>query len=113
MPNSSLPTMKTTEVQATFTALVDTFEPIVGQPTDEDLTRLNLANLSQIVPIPFDRQLGIHNLMGILLADDEYKKRQGTVFPAYKRPPNLQHGHSTYSFARRVSRVGVHSQGKD
>jgi hypothetical protein len=79
--------MKTREVQVAFAALMDTCEPIAGQPTDEDLTRLNLANLSQIVPIPFDRQLGIHNLMGILLADDELKKRQGTVFPAYKRPP--------------------------
>ena len=79
--------MKTTEVQAAFVALMDTFKPISGQPTDEDLTRLNLANLSLIVPIPFDRQLGVHNLMGILLADDEYIKHKGTVFPAYKRPP--------------------------
>jgi hypothetical protein len=57
--------MKTTEIQASFVALLDNFEPITGQPTDEDLTSLNLACLSAIVPIPFDRELGQHNLMGL------------------------------------------------
>ena len=80
--------MKTTEIQATFVALLDTFEPITGQPTDEDLTRLKFACLSALVPIPFDRELGEHNLMGLLLSDDEYKIRNtnGVIFPSYDRP---------------------------
>ena len=80
--------MKTTEIQATFVALLDAFEPITGQPTEEDLTRLKFACLSALVPIPFDRELGEHNLMGLLLSDDEYKVRNtnGVIFPSYNRP---------------------------
>jgi hypothetical protein len=80
--------METTEIQAMFVALLDAFEPITGQPTDEDLTRLKLACLSALVPIPFDRELGKHNLMGLLLSDNEYKERNinGVMFPSYDRP---------------------------
>ena len=67
--------MKTTEVQAAFAALLDTFEPISGQPTDEDLTRLRRVALSALVPIPYDREKGKHSLMGLLLNDDEYNAR--------------------------------------
>ena len=74
--------MKTTEVQATFAALLDTFEPISGQPTDEDLTRLRRAALSALVPIPYDRVKGKHSLLGLLLTDVEYKARYGIIFPA-------------------------------
>ena len=66
--------MKPTEIQASFAALLDTFDPITGQPTDGDLTRLNLACLSALVPIPFDREKGKHNLMGLLLADADYEQ---------------------------------------
>ena len=68
--------MKSTEIQAAFVALLDTFEPIVGQPTDEDMTRLKSSILQQVVPIPFDGKLGKHNLMGLVLSDSKYKKGQ-------------------------------------
>ena len=64
--------MKTTKIQAYFAASLEVSEPITGQPTDEDLTRLNLDILGLIVPIPFDRELGTHSLMGILLSDTDY-----------------------------------------
>ena len=41
------------------------------------------------MPIPYDREKGKHLLLGLLLTDDEYKARHGTVeFPveAAKRP---------------------------
>ena len=81
--------MKTTEVQAEFAALLDNFEPINGQPTDEDLTRLRQVALSALVPIPYDREKGKHSLLGLLLNDDKYSTRHGNVeFPvdAVKRP---------------------------
>ena len=80
--------MKTTEVQAAFAALLDAFEPISGQPTDEDLTRLRRVALSALVPIPYDREKGKHSLLGLLLTDDEYHARYGTAFPveASNRP---------------------------
>ena len=80
--------MKTTEVQAEFAALLDAFEPISGQPTDKDLTRLRRVALSALVPIPYDREKGKHSLIGLLLTDDEYHARYGTAFPveASKHP---------------------------
>ena len=73
--------MKTTEVQAAFAAILDAFEPISSQPTDEDLTRLHRVALSALVPIPYDREKGKHLLLGLLLTDDEYNARYGTEFP--------------------------------
>ena len=60
--------MKSAKIQAAFAALLDTFEPITGQPTDKDMTRLKISILQQVVPIPFDRELGLHNLMGLVLS---------------------------------------------
>ena len=76
--------MKSAETQAAFAALLDTFKPIVGQPTDEDLTRLKSSILQQVVPIPFDLELGEHNLMGLVLTDAEYTEilRGEATFPA-------------------------------
>ena len=64
--------MKTTEIQASFAALLETSEPIIGQPTDEDLTRLEYSTLGVLAPISFDEELGIHNLMGVLLNCSDY-----------------------------------------
>ena len=81
--------MKSTEIQAAFAALLETFEPITGQPTDEDLTCLKSSILQQVVPIPFDTELGEHNLMGLILTDDEYTDILGgeATFPAYLTRP--------------------------
>ena len=82
--------MKTTEVQAVFAALLDAFEPISGQPTDKDLTRLRQVALSALVPIPFDREKGKHTLLGLLLSDAEYRLRHaGVEFPSYARRPGI------------------------
>ena len=80
--------MKTTEVQAAFAALLDAFEPMSGQPTDKDLTRLRRVALSALVPIPYNREKGKHSLLRLLLADDKYDTRYGIVFPekASERP---------------------------
>ena len=79
--------MKSSEIQAAFAALMDTFEPITGQPTDEDMTRLKNAILQQVVPIPFDTESGEHNLMGLILSDFEYQERHENAFPAYLTRP--------------------------
>ena len=77
--------MKSTKIQAAFAALMDTFKPITGQPTDDDLTCLKSSILQQVVPIPFDLELGEHNLMGLVLPDAEHTEILGgdTTFPAY------------------------------
>ena len=78
--------MKTTEIQATFAALLETFEPIIGQPTNEDLTPLEFSTLSKLIPISFDEELGIHNLMGLLLSRTDYSTcHNGKDFPEYNK----------------------------
>ena len=82
--------MQTTKVQAVFAALLDAFEPISGQPTDKDLTRLRQVALSAIVPIPFDREEGKHSLLGLLLSNDEYRLRHKDIaFPSYAKRPGI------------------------
>ena len=69
-----------------FAALLDTFKPISGQPTDKDLTRLRLESISVLVHIPFDWQLGKHSLMGLILSNAKYEARhEGLRFPSYKK----------------------------
>ena len=81
--------MKPAKIQAAFAAaLLDTFQPITDQPTDEDMTRLKSIILQQVVPIPYDGELGKHNLMGLVLPDANYKARHnGKSFPAYQNRP--------------------------
>ena len=77
--------MKSAKIQAAFAALLDTSEPITGQLTDKDTTRLKISILQQVVPIPFDREFGLHNLMGLVLSNSEYKEHHNvTTFPAYQ-----------------------------
>ena len=65
--------MKPAKIQAVFTAaLLDTFQPITDQPTDDDMTRLKSIILQQVVPIPFDGELGKHNLMSLVLSKADY-----------------------------------------
>ena len=80
--------MKTTEIQAAFAALLDTYKPSSGQPTDKDLIYLQNDSLGVLVPISFDRELGNHNLMGLMLEDAEYKvSHEGLIFPNYNKRP--------------------------
>ena len=76
--------MKTMKMQVSFAALLETFEPIIGQPTNDDLTRLEYSTLGVLVPISFDEELGIHILMGLLLGHLDYSFHQGgRDFPDY------------------------------
>ena len=80
--------MKPVKIQAASVALLDTSEPITGQPTDEDTTRLKSIILQQVAPIPFDGELGKHNFMGLVLSEADYKACQnGATFPAYQTRP--------------------------
>ncbi len=78
--------MKTDEIQAAFAAKLAIFEPIVGQPSDADLTRLRDQLLQLLYPIPYDRADDKHNLMGILATSADYKARFTTDFPTPSRP---------------------------
>ena len=73
------------EVVAKFLAPLDHFEPILDQPSDTDLTRLQEALAPLLLQIPYDETGGTHNLMGIIRAKPACLKRYSEAFPEPKR----------------------------
>ena len=78
--------MKPDEVQSLFAARLDVFDPILGQPTDADLTRLRKELTSIFLPLLYDMEKVIHNLMGLVMDEDDCKVRYGANFPKTTRP---------------------------
>ena len=77
----SLPAMNMEEVQFLFAAWIDVFDPISGKPTDADLTRLLKELTLILLPLPCDVENWIHNLIGLIMDEDDYKVRYGAKFP--------------------------------
>ena len=82
----SLPVMNPEESQSLFAAWLDVFEPISGQPNDTDLTWLHKELTSILIPFLYDVENGIHNLMGLVLDEDNYKLRYHNKFPKPTKP---------------------------
>ena len=78
--------MNPEEVQFLFAAQLEVFDPISGQPTDADLTRLREDLTLILIPPPYNVEKGIHNLMGIVMDKDYYKVLYGAKFPKTTRP---------------------------
>ena len=64
-----------------FSAQIDVFDPILGQTTDSDLTRLREELTIILLPLPYNLEKGICNIMGLVLDEDNYKKRYCAKFP--------------------------------
>ena len=62
--------MNPEEVQLLFAARIDVFDPISGQTTNADLTRLYEELATILLRLPYDVEKGVHNLMGLFI--DEY-----------------------------------------
>ena len=73
------------EILAKFVTALDNFEPITGQPSDTDLTRLREAIALLLLQIPYDKTGGKHNLIGLILSKLAYVARYGKAFPNPKR----------------------------
>ena len=78
--------MKTEVFQALFSDAQTIFEPISNQPSDTNLTRLRAAIASILYLILYNEELGVHNLVGVILTTAEYKSKYGVTFPTPKRP---------------------------
>ena len=59
--------MKAEVIQALFLDAQAVFEPISGQPSDTDRTRLRAKITSILYPILYDEELGAHNIVGVIL----------------------------------------------
>ena len=84
--------MKPDELLTLFGAQLEVFEPIVGQPTDGDITRLREVLTSLLSPIPYDGGEQLHSLLGIIMLDAAYTARHTKPFPV---PDRVRHYDST------------------
>ena len=73
------------EIVAKFAHALDNFEPITGQPSNTDLTRLWEAVAPLLLQIPYDETGGNHNLIGLIRLKLAYVNRYGEAFPEPKR----------------------------
>ena len=77
--------MKSDEIQSLFATKLKTYAPIEGQPLDPDLSALRETLTAILLPIAYDGEKGIHNLVVLIHDEDAYKSRHGANFPT---PPH-------------------------
>jgi hypothetical protein len=65
----------------------DTFPPLKGKPTDDDLMLIRETLLPILMEIPYNQLRGIHSLMAILVEAARYATHHGGN--AFKRPDRL------------------------
>ena len=76
------------EITSLFATAATAFQPIIGQPSDDDLTALQDILYPLLLDIPYDDQPGgTHNLIGIIEPTIAYQNRWGAPFPIPARPP--------------------------
>ena len=73
------------EIVAKFAHSLDKFDPIDGQPSDNDLTRLREAVAPLLLQIPYDETGAVQNLIGLIRPDAAYVARYGEAFHKPKR----------------------------
>ena len=73
------------DIVAKFAHALDKFEPITGQPSDTDLTRLREAVAPLLMQIPYDETGAVHNLISLIRPKSAYVARYGKAFPEPKR----------------------------
>ena len=74
------------EITAAFAVAATTFQPIQGQPTDDDLTALREVLYPLLLDIPYDKH-GDHNLIGLVKPTTSYTNTWGAAFVIPNRPP--------------------------
>ena len=75
------------EITALFATAAASFQPIQGQPTDDDLTALRDILYPLLLDIPYDEQQGGDNLIGLIEPTTAYTTTWGAAFPIPARPP--------------------------
>ena len=74
------------EITTLFATAATTFQPIVGQPTDDDLTAIREILYPLLLDIPYDMH-GPHNLVGLIEPTTTYAATWGAAFVIPPRPP--------------------------
>ena len=75
------------EITHIFATAATTFQPITGQPTDNDLTALRDVLYPLLLDIPYnDQPGGMHNLIGLIKPTTTYVARWHAAFPIPPKP---------------------------
>ena len=69
-----------------FEARLEFFEIVDGHPTDANVHHIVEERANLLYPIQFDKEGGKHNLISLIIDNDDYTERFGTPFPCLKRP---------------------------
>jgi hypothetical protein len=70
-----------------FKEAYDTFPPLEGKPTDEDLLAIRETLLPFLMVIPYDQLKDIHSLTAILMEATKYETKHGSA--KFVRPARL------------------------
>ena len=62
--------MKSDEIHSLFAAKLETYAPIEGQPLDPDLSALQETLTALLLPIAYNEENGVHNLVGLIMNED-------------------------------------------
>ena len=68
------------EIVAKFAQTLDKFEPIDGQPSDTNLTRLWEPFAPLLLQIPYDETGAVHNIIDLIRPEAAYVARYGKAF---------------------------------
>jgi hypothetical protein len=74
------------EITTTFALAATMFQPMSGQPSDDDLTALHDILYPLLLDIPYNED-GMNNLIGLIEPTTSYMATWGTPFPPPPRPP--------------------------
>ena len=69
------------EIVAKFAHALDNFEPINGQPSDTELTRLQEAVAPLLLQIPYDETGVVHNFIVLIRTEAAYVACHNKAFP--------------------------------
>ena len=69
------------EIVAKFVHALNNFEPIDGQPSNTNLTRLREAVAPLLLQIPYDETGSVRNLISLIRSEAAYVARYGDAFP--------------------------------
>ena len=78
--------MKSDEIQSLFVKKLETYSPVEGKPSEPDVSALQETLNALLLPINYDGEKGIHNLVGFIMDADTYKAHHGANIPTPSRP---------------------------
>ena len=72
--------MEPKDIVAKFAEALKPFEPIKGQPSIRDLTKISQVLTQLLLQIPIDETEGKDNLVGVINSTTNYQSRYGQAF---------------------------------